>query len=264
MSYNIKLIRTNNYIEVYSYSKSIRTGRSKNDTTNLNSESDKVEINIEDNDIDKEAESLRRMNLTRKQTKANIVRIIDSNFNNRASFLTLTVKDNITDRKEFSNLFDKFITRMNYNFLNTKKRKLKYLAVLEMQKRGAWHIHMIIFDIGYLKHEKLSKVWGHGFVWINELSNLDNSSNAGRYISKYMEKAIGQELLDSKGKKAYYSSHNLNKPFISKFLLYDKEELNELFNEYNIVYQNEYTAKTFISEELVDNHVIYKKLYMLV
>lgn len=60
-----------------------------------------------------------------------------------------------------------------------------------------------------------------------------------------------------------YSSHNLNKPYLSKFLLYDKEELNELFNEYNIVYQNEYTAKTFISEELVDNHVIYKKLEII-
>lgn len=74
---------------------------------------------------------------TRKQTKANLIQLIDTNYDEKTSFLTLTVKENIKDRDKFSNMFVKFITRMNCNFLNTKKRKLKYLAVLERQKRGA-------------------------------------------------------------------------------------------------------------------------------
>lgn len=67
---------------------------------------------------------------------------------------------------------------------------------------------MIIFDIKFIDINKLKEVWGHGFVWINKLDNLDSSSNAGRYIAKYMEKGIGEELLETKGKKGYYCSCN--------------------------------------------------------
>ena len=84
--------------------------------------------------------------------------MVDVNFNNQTSFLTLTTKENITDRSLFNNLFDKFVTRLNYHVLGTKKRLIKYIAVLEKQKRGAWHVHMMLFSFPYVPHGKLLKI----------------------------------------------------------------------------------------------------------
>lgn len=83
-----------------------------------------------------------------------------------------------------------------------------------------------MFNIGYLNHKELTKVWGQGFVRINKLDKLDDSSNEGRYVGKYMEKAIGQESLESKGKKTFYSSRNLKKLQVTKLLVsYEVENI---------------------------------------
>ena len=80
------------------------------------------------------------------------MRIIDTNFDSKTSFLTLSTKENIQDRNQFNLLFDKFIKRLNYKIYNSKKRLLKYIAVLEKQKRGAWHVHIMLFDFPFV-HE---------------------------------------------------------------------------------------------------------------
>lgn len=257
--YNTKIIRTSSYIEIYEYSKPI-SKKSKKDNSIISIIDNKKNTDeINDKTKISEEDSIRRMALTRKRSKAELVRIIDTNYDNRTSFLTLTVKENIINRNTFSMMFDKFITRMNYNFLNTKQRKLKYIAVLEKQKRGAYHVHMLIFDIGFLKHSELMKVWGYGGVRINKLNSLDDSSNAGRYVSKYMEKSIGQELLESKGKKSYYCSHNLNKPVVSTLLL-NHDDIITLTNSDNVSYSSEYKSKVFKNGEFIENLVKYKKI----
>jgi hypothetical protein len=70
---------------------------------------------------------------------------------------------------------------------------ITYISVLERQKRGAWHAHILLFNFPYVPHKDLLRIWGHGAVRINKLDSLDDSSNAGRYVAKYMEKGIGQE-----------------------------------------------------------------------
>lgn len=255
MSYNIKIIQTASYIEVYEYEKPIISGYTETE------KSEKKKAESRDyNDISNEEqlERLKRMAKTRQKAKWNLMRLIDTNFDNRTSFVTLTTEKNIDSREIFNNMFDKFITRFNYHFLHTKKRALKYIAVLEKQERGAFHAHMLLFDVCYLKHKELTKVWGHGFVWINKLNKLDDSSNAGRYVAKYMEKAIGQELLESIGKKAFYSSRNLKKPQITTMLT--KENLDCLIKYSNVLYENEYVGKIFKNGEYVQNHIKYKKI----
>lgn len=251
-TYNYKFIHTNSYTEIYMYETTI-SAEGKKSASRLSKEENKK------SEKEQERINLKRMQKTRKQAKADLVRLIDTNFCNNTSFITLTCKENITDRKEFNNMFHKFITRMNYHFLSTKKRELKYIAVLEQQERGAFHIHMLVFDIKYLPYEKLQKVWGHGFVWINKVSHLDSVSNVGRYVAKYMEKGLGQELLENKHKKSFYASNNLRKPVISKVYLED-DNLDSFLEDREIVYESEYLQKHFVNGEFIDSKVIYKKI----
>lgn len=137
-------------------------------------------------------------------------------------------------------MFDKFVTRLNYHVLGTKKRQIKYIAVLEKQKRGAWHIHMMLFSFPCVPHSKLLKIWKHGAVRINKIHEIDDSSNAGRYVSKYMEKGMAQELLESMGKKSYYSSRNLKKLKNLKFCLMKN------FLKTNQLFMNPLTILNFI------------------
>ena len=102
------------------------------------------------------------------------------------------------------------------------------------------------------------EVWGHGAVRINKLDSLDDSSNAGRYVAKYMEKGIGQELLDSLGKKAFYSSRNLNKP--EELKLFTNENVADLVENDKILYETTYNSKIYKDGRLIDNKVQYKKI----
>ncbi|MDS8284722.1 Rep protein, partial [Streptococcus pneumoniae] len=87
---------------------------------------------------------------------------------------------------------------------------------------------------------------------------LDDSSNAGRYVAKYMEKGIGQELLESLGKKAFYSSRNLQKP--EEIKLFTSESLDNLVKNEDILYESNYISKVFRKGHLIDNKVKYKKI----
>lgn len=73
-----------------------------------------------------------------------------------------------------------------------------------------------------------------------------------------MEKGIGQELLNSLGKKAYYSSRNLKKPEEIKLL--SDEKTKDLITKANIMYENTYNSKVFRKGRLVDNKVKYTKI----
>lgn len=101
-------------------------------------------------------------------------------------------------------------------------------------------------------------MWGLGGVWINKIKELDSVENCGRYVSKYMEKGIGQELLESYGKKAYYSSRNLKKPDVIKIT--SSDELEDIVDIDKILYETEYTGKVFRDGKLIDNKVKYTKI----
>lgn len=250
MTYNQKIIRTGSYIEVYEYEFPIVS-----DFVITNRENRESNIEFDDLDNDKQDLKLKRLSRTRQQAKWNLIRLVDVNFDDKTSFLTLTTKENVTDRSLFNNMFDKFVTRLNYHVLGTKKRLIKYIAVLEKQKRGAWHVHMMLFSFPYVPHSKLLKIWGHGAVRINKIHEIDDASNAGIYVAKYMEKGMSQELLESMGKKSYYSSRNLKKVEEIKVLSDEK-----LFENQQVVYETSYNSKAYKNGKLVNNKVRYKKI----
>ena len=98
--------------------------------------------------------------------------------------------------------------RLNYNVFKSKKKLFKICGSVRKTKARAYHAHILLFNLPYIPYEKLQKIWKLGSVWINKV-DIDSKDNRGRYITKYMEKGIAQELLENKGKKSYYSSNIL-------------------------------------------------------
>lgn len=201
-----KIVQSGDIIEVYEYEngylkgysdKSNNTGRKKEKSSNY--------------------EEHRKQVLQR--AKKNLRRLINSNVGQYgdefiAKFLTLTFKDNVQDLKKANYEFEKFMKRLNYFCFGTKKANLKYTCVVEFQKRGAIHYHVIIYNIPYIKAKDLAKIWGNGFIKINKIDNVDN---VGAYVSEYLgkvEKGQGHSINDDRlnGKKSYFSSRGLFKP----------------------------------------------------
>lgn len=245
MLYNKKIVQTSSYIEIWEYETAIKVGFEKQGT-----KYEKRDLN--------ETDYLKRLAKTRTNAKHELMRLIDTNFNKyKTKFITITTKENIQNREEFNIIFDKFMKRLNYHTFHTKKKELKYVAVLEKQKRGAYHAHILIFNLPFIKFEKLKSIWKFGSIRINKV-DVDSIDNRGRYITKYMEKGMGQELLENKGKKSYYSSKNLKQPSITKLL--SDVTTEDIISDKYIVNKSEYISKVFIDGYWVPTRVKYRKV----
>jgi hypothetical protein len=125
-------------------------------------------------------------------------------------FATFTFKEEIRDIKVANKLFSNFIKRLNYELGHTKKSFLKYITVIEFQdfsRDGVVHYHSIFFNLQFIAKDLLADTWGQGFVHIRA---IDQVSNAGAYVSKYLVKHFEDDRLD--GQKRYFSSRGLRKP----------------------------------------------------
>ena len=130
-------------------------------------------------------------------------------------FLTLTFKENIKDIEKANRIFSKFIQRFNYNITNQKKKYLKYVAVIEFQKRGAIHYHIVLFNLPFIKniYDVLKNLWPVGYFKINK---ADNIRDVGFYIAKYMHKDFDDPRL--KEHKCYFTSRDLEQPISISFI----------------------------------------------
>lgn len=170
----------------------------------------------------------------------NVRRLALANFNEHSRFFTATFKENVTDMDFANNEFKKFIKRLKYSYDD-----FKYLVVVEFQKRGAIHYHMLS-DFGYIEQKELEKIWGNGFVWIRDLLNANKGKpvdNIGAYIVKYMNKNIIDKRL--MGKKAYFTSRNLKRPEI----IYENISLTDCLKKYNLDGDYQVFHNSFLSKE---------------
>lgn len=135
------------------------------------------------------------------KSRNNLRRLINANFDEHSKFITLTFRENLTDVKKANYEFMKFIQRLRYRY-----KGFKYVAVIEFQKRGAVHYHMIS-DLPYIDNSELREIWGHGYVKINDITHVDN---VGAYMIKYMIKDIADKRL--MGLKSYQTSRGLIRP----------------------------------------------------
>jgi len=202
-----KIIYSGDVVEIYEYDKGYLKGYENNNADTGRKSGYKSE-NYEEH---------RKQVLQR--AKKNLRRLINANVGQygkefTAKFLTLTFRDNVTDIETANYEFKKFIQRLNYYCFGTKKANLKYTCVVEFQKRGAIHYHVIIYNMPYIKANDIGNVWGNGFIKINKIDDIDN---VGAYVAEYLgnaEKGQGKDVLDDRlqGKKSYFSSRGLFKP----------------------------------------------------
>ncbi|MDT2782829.1 Rep protein [Vagococcus fluvialis] len=258
-SYNKKIITTEEFLELWEYDKPIFTKGKKVKGDTEKKENPTKRKSFDELSDEEQTERLIRMGKTRLKAKWRLMRLIDANVDDKTSFLTLTTQENIQNREVFMLMIKDFIKRFNYQIYKTKKSKLKIIYVIEKQTRGAYHCHCLIFDIQYIPHKTLADIWSHGYIFINRLdTTLDDIANASRYVGKYLEKAIGDELLNSFGKKSFFFSRNLKKVDESKF--YSDEKFD--FSESVILYETNYVSKIFdtTTNKMISNPVRYRKI----
>ncbi|MEK7131824.1 MAG: hypothetical protein AAB797_03805 [Patescibacteria group bacterium] len=141
-----------------------------------------------------------------RSAKTRIRRLINCNFKyGRSSFLTLTYAENMGDVEKAKLDFKNWILRLNYALYEKKTSDLKYLAVYELQQRGAIHFHVVLFDVPWIEINKMRDIWGFGFIKYNKLKNCDN---VGAYICKYFTKDGSRK----KNEKLFFRSFNLKEP----------------------------------------------------
>lgn len=188
----IKIIASGNVIEVYRYERMPGLGNGK--------QADRDDV---DEYIDKKKQKDYQTHNDRR-SKWNFIRLTNSNFGQHSKFITLTFAENVQDLDQAHKEYDKFIKRMRRRYGN-----FKYAVAIEFQKRGAVHYHMMS-DLPYIPKRELAKIWGQGFVRINDIKHVDN---VGAYLSKYMTKGDGRDPRLN-GRKMYLTSKNLDRPLI--------------------------------------------------
>ncbi|EHN58120.1 rolling circle replication-associated protein [Oenococcus kitaharae] len=250
--FDTKVAKTSSYVEIWKYDKPV----SQNELVSQKEKKSAKRKSFEELTPTEKQKQLSRLKKHRQEAKWRLLRLIDTNFDLKTSFITLTTKENIQDRDQFNKLFMQFVKRYNYWVFQTKTAQLKYVACLERQKRGSWHAHCLFFDVPFVPHKELSRIWKQGAVRINKLNELDDVANAGRYCVKYMEKGIGQELLESLGKKSYLHSNNLKSPIEFRYLSGKPLVVDPSL----VAFETEYDSKVFFKHELISNPVHYFKI----
>ncbi len=164
----------------------------------------------------------------------------------KPTLLTLTFKENIKEVKKANDEFTKFIKRLNYEITGEKISFLKYITVIEFQKRGAVHYHVLFFNYSYLPKKKLSEIWRQGFIKVERIKTQDIGM-AISYLCKYMIKDLGADKLC--GQKSYFASRDLEKPVIARnqvrndfFLSLFKEDL-ETTEEFRKKFKSAYCGE---------------------
>lgn len=157
--------------------------------------------------------------------------------------LTLTTRKNITDRDEYFEIFKRFVRLLREKDLingslqtRSEKRTWQYVAVPELQDRGAFHMHIACHgkqDLSLLRacwyvalggsvSDKGDQVLGAVDVQFHKkrfsgLTELHKTFSLVRYLTKYISK--GFEDQDQLGLQRYKVSNKIEKPITHKQFL---------------------------------------------
>lgn len=190
-----------------------------------------------------------------KRTMQRLRRIIDTNFQGGDDqlWVTLTYAKNVNahnkdDTKVVYQDFKIFIRKVR-----NKVMRVKYVAVLEPQLSGRWHLHILMKSVDgselVIPNSQMRDLWGNGFTSTKRLSATDNiASYVMAYVSNLKtNKGIkkGARLyMYPKGVRIYRRSRDIVNPFKvtgNKLELMRKYHISEL-NKRGY-YEREFTTK---------------------
>lgn len=144
-----------------------------------------------------------RKDTARRRYQAIIDRA-NSNFDvDYAKFVTLTYAENMQDIEQAAVDLNRWLMKVR-----RKCGKVRYLWVMEFQKRGAIHYHLLLDYQPIIPWQWLQDSWPHGDAGIKAIRHVDN---VGAYIAKYMAK-LDDRRLD--GHRAFGCSRNMVEPEI--------------------------------------------------
>ena len=109
--------------------------------------------------------------------------LITTNFEGGGSekFLTLTYAKQHNDPKQILKDLDLFNKRLRWHYPSSG-----YIHIVEPHASGNWHVHSLIKHVDgtplAMTYEEAYKLWGHGYVTVEELNNVDN---IGAYFVAY-------------------------------------------------------------------------------
>lgn len=255
--YDSKIILSGNMLEVYFYDleqvkKETNIEQDTNDSNIENDENNENELNESDGknkekrimNIADNDENYKRQKVSAQRSKKNLERLISANvgqYQEKDKFITLTFEKNV-DRETLLLSFKNFIRRLKREY----GKKFEYIAVVERGTRGQkkLHLHCIFFNLPYVKNSYLRKIWQNGFVKINA---FETEQEIVSYMIKYVEKTLTDDTYVGKGKKFYFTSHNLNKPVESYCTL---DEAVKLINNYEKLFPNKIALCDFKFENM--------------
>lgn len=132
-----------------------------------------------------------------------------------AMALTLTYENIICDTKQVGKDFTAFIRKLRRQIADCE-----YIYVLELQKRGSWHIHAILIFDGpapSISSEQIGSIWNKGIINSSQVKDIKRLS---LYLTAHVSKdkngnttikGIPIEKYE-KGMKVYRYSRGLKKP----------------------------------------------------
>jgi hypothetical protein len=151
--------------------------------------------------------------------------------------LTLTYRENMLDRDRCKHDLDLFLKRLRRVFPT-----FQYIAVLERQKRGAWHVHIACHRVashqwrkGVLvkSYDLLRSLWrgvvgdDNGNCHQSKSRSMRSPGKLAMYLAKYIGKDLGSDL--RKWENSYSASgRKLPPPVVVRVL---QSELNAACNE---------------------------------
>lgn len=152
------------------------------------------------------------------------------------TFLTLTFKENLKDIPEANKHFNQWTLKARRVF-----PEFKYIGVLEFQKRGAIHYHILTnlkLDTELITRQKKNnsenlpkydvKYWNKGFSSaFDVVKDTDEKFVLSLYMGKYFFKDIDNRLF---GHRKFLKSNNIKKPKLVR-LRSDTAEYQNSFND---------------------------------
>ena len=223
-------------------------------------------------EIDEEEEKRRRWQSTNRKAKQKLIDLVACNAGEWVDpngdtqyvrFLTLTFhadNDDTRNLKWCNDELNKYFKRMSYRYYGAKGNVFKYITVPELQKRGVWHYHIIIFNSKYIPQPQLLPMWGHGSVHI-EAVRAGSAGTVASYVAKYMSKNIidkdtGEVLIESdKAGYEQYLERELqdSKRYNPSRGLIQPEKFSSTFEEKEIKSGVEFLDNAGLLEELDDD-----------
>lgn len=195
-----------------------------------------------------------------QRAKMRLLSLIPENFtSHNLCFITLTFKDNLQAPKIANKSLTSFIRKLRRTPELT--HDLRYIAVPEVQKRGAIHFHVVTNISDYIAYTKLVDYWTRSITQNADIPIKDgyikvkryegqNVQDIALYLSKYLTKSTSVTDIFN-GQKIYMTSRNLVRPPVSTLMVNNPDTLK---------YLPELAHKTLISESSYLNPYTQKEI----